>query len=122
MLAGPVVDQVWAALHDERPYDRELHVNALQALPGSLDRETHDQNGSQTSIRRPQASSPDSADGMTRQSTSALIKSPGRSEPSVPDLCTLVVRERTRSRQDGREFFRSSRLLRAGARSKHRAR
>src|SRR5487761_1419089 len=28
MLAGPVVDQVWGALHDERAYDRERHLAA----------------------------------------------------------------------------------------------
>jgi hypothetical protein len=39
MLAGPVVDQVWGALHDERPYDRERHLDALRALPGSWERE-----------------------------------------------------------------------------------
>jgi hypothetical protein len=39
MLAGPVVDQVWGAVHDERPYDRERHLRALRALPGSWERE-----------------------------------------------------------------------------------
>jgi hypothetical protein len=39
MLAGPAVEQIWSALHDERPYDRERHVAALQALPGSWERE-----------------------------------------------------------------------------------
>jgi hypothetical protein len=39
MLARPVSDQIWAALHDERPYERERHVAALQALPGSWERE-----------------------------------------------------------------------------------
>lgn len=39
MLASPVVDQVWGALHDRRPYDQERHVAALQALPGSWERE-----------------------------------------------------------------------------------
>lgn len=39
MLAGPVVDQVWGALHDERAYDRERHLAALRALPGSWERE-----------------------------------------------------------------------------------
>lgn len=39
MLAGPVAEQIWGALHDERPYDRERHVAALQALPGSWERE-----------------------------------------------------------------------------------
>jgi hypothetical protein len=39
MLGRPVSDQVWAALHDERPYDRELHVAALRALPVSWELE-----------------------------------------------------------------------------------
>jgi hypothetical protein len=39
MLGRPVSDQVWAALHDERPYDRERHVAALRALPGSWEQE-----------------------------------------------------------------------------------
>jgi Domain of unknown function (DUF1841) len=39
MLAGPVVEQIWGALHDERPYERERHVAALQALPRSWERE-----------------------------------------------------------------------------------
>jgi len=32
MLGRPVSDQVWEALHEERPYDRERHVAALRAL------------------------------------------------------------------------------------------
>jgi hypothetical protein len=39
MLGRLVSDQVWEALHDERPYDRERHVAALDALPGSWERE-----------------------------------------------------------------------------------
>jgi hypothetical protein len=39
MLASPVVDQIWGALHDERPYDRDRHVGALHALPASWERE-----------------------------------------------------------------------------------
>jgi hypothetical protein len=39
MLSRPVSDQVWAALHDERPYDPERHVAALRELPGSWERE-----------------------------------------------------------------------------------
>jgi len=39
MLARPVSDQIWEALHDERPYDLERHVAALKALPGSWERE-----------------------------------------------------------------------------------
>jgi hypothetical protein len=39
MLGRLVSDQVWEALHDERPYDHERHVAALDALPGSWERE-----------------------------------------------------------------------------------
>jgi len=39
MLGRPVSEQIWAALHDERPYDHDRHVAALQALPGSWERE-----------------------------------------------------------------------------------
>jgi hypothetical protein len=39
MLARPVSDQIWRALHDERPYERERHAAALQALPGSWELE-----------------------------------------------------------------------------------
>jgi Domain of unknown function (DUF1841) len=39
MLAAPVAQQVWGTLHEERPYDRDLHVAALQALPGSWEQE-----------------------------------------------------------------------------------
>lgn len=39
MLGRPVSEQVWEALHEERPYDLERHVAALQALPGSWERE-----------------------------------------------------------------------------------
>jgi Domain of unknown function (DUF1841) len=39
MLARPVSEQIWGALHDERPYDHERHVAALQALPASWERE-----------------------------------------------------------------------------------
>jgi hypothetical protein len=39
MLAGPVAEQLWGALHDQRPYDHERHVAALDALPGSWERE-----------------------------------------------------------------------------------
>lgn len=48
MLGRPVSDLVWEALHDERPYDRERHVAALQALPGSWERERM----TRTAIRR----------------------------------------------------------------------
>lgn len=39
MLGRPVSDQVWSAVHDERPYDGERHVAALRALPGSWERQ-----------------------------------------------------------------------------------
>ena len=39
MLGRPVTDQIRAALHDHRPYDSARHVAALQALPGSWERE-----------------------------------------------------------------------------------
>jgi hypothetical protein len=39
MLGRPVSDQIWAALHGKRPYDRGRHVAALRALPGSWERE-----------------------------------------------------------------------------------
>ena len=39
MLGRLVSDQVWEALHEERPYDREHHVAALRALPGPWERE-----------------------------------------------------------------------------------
>ena len=39
MLGRPVSDQVWEALHNERPYDREQHLAGLRALPGSWERE-----------------------------------------------------------------------------------
>lgn len=39
MLGRPMTDQIWAALHNKQPYDRERHVAALRALPGSWERE-----------------------------------------------------------------------------------
>jgi Domain of unknown function (DUF1841) len=39
MLSRPVSEQVWAAWHDQTPYDRAHHVAALRALPGSWERE-----------------------------------------------------------------------------------
>jgi len=48
MLGRPVGDQVWEALHNERPYDREQHMAALRALPGSWERERT----TKTAIRR----------------------------------------------------------------------
>lgn len=48
MLSRPVTDQVWGALHDEQPYDRERHVAALRALPGSWEQERV----SRTSMKR----------------------------------------------------------------------
>jgi Domain of unknown function (DUF1841) len=39
MLGRPVAAQVWEAWHDERAYDRDAHVAALDALPESWERE-----------------------------------------------------------------------------------
>lgn len=39
MLGRAVSDQVWAALHEDVGYDRDRHVSALRALPGSWERE-----------------------------------------------------------------------------------
>jgi hypothetical protein len=39
MLGRPVLEQIWAALHEKLPYDRERHVVALRALPGSWEEE-----------------------------------------------------------------------------------
>ncbi len=39
MLAAPVAQQVWGTLHEKRPYDRDVHVAALEALPGSWEEE-----------------------------------------------------------------------------------
>jgi hypothetical protein len=39
MLGRPVSDQVWRALHDERPYDRERHIATLRTLPGTWEQE-----------------------------------------------------------------------------------
>jgi hypothetical protein len=39
MLGRPVSDQIWAALREAGPYDRDRHVAALQALPESWERE-----------------------------------------------------------------------------------
>ena len=39
MLSRPVSEQVWAAMHEQRPYDLAAHVAALRALPGSWERE-----------------------------------------------------------------------------------
>jgi len=37
MLGSAVTEQIWAATHEQRPYDREEHMRALTALPGSWD-------------------------------------------------------------------------------------
>jgi hypothetical protein len=50
MLAAPVAQQVWGAWHEERPYDRALHVAALQALPGSWERERTTTTGSRRHV------------------------------------------------------------------------
>jgi hypothetical protein len=39
MLGRPVAAQVWEAWNDERAYDRDAHVAALRALPGTWERE-----------------------------------------------------------------------------------
>jgi Domain of unknown function (DUF1841) len=39
MLARPVSEQIWGALHEQRPYDHDRHLAALQALPGAWERE-----------------------------------------------------------------------------------
>jgi hypothetical protein len=39
MLGRPVAAQVWEAWHDERAYDRDAHIAALNALPDSWERE-----------------------------------------------------------------------------------
>jgi hypothetical protein len=39
MLAGPAAGQVWEAWHEQRAYDRAQHLAALNALPGSWERE-----------------------------------------------------------------------------------
>jgi hypothetical protein len=39
MLGRPVAAQVWEAWHDERAYDHDAHVAALDALPDSWERE-----------------------------------------------------------------------------------
>jgi hypothetical protein len=39
MLGRPVAAQVWEAWIDERAYDREAHVGALRALPGTWEQE-----------------------------------------------------------------------------------
>jgi hypothetical protein len=39
MLGRTMSDQIWAAFHDEQPYDRERHIAELRALPGSWERE-----------------------------------------------------------------------------------
>jgi hypothetical protein len=39
MLMRSASNQVWAALHDEQPYDRDRHIAELHALPGSWERE-----------------------------------------------------------------------------------
>ncbi len=39
MLGGAMSEQVWAAWHDQRPYDRDRHLAVLHALPGSWERD-----------------------------------------------------------------------------------
>ncbi|HXV04342.1 MAG TPA: DUF1841 family protein [Solirubrobacterales bacterium] len=42
MIAAPLADQIWATLNEERPYDRQRHLAALAALPGSWERQRAD--------------------------------------------------------------------------------
>ena len=83
MLAGPVVDQVWGALHDERAYDRERHLAALRALPGSWERERTTRTAANRHDDAPKQARR-AARTARRQSASALINPPGRSDPRVP--------------------------------------
>lgn len=39
MLGGAMSAQIWGALHEQREYDREVHVAALAALPESWERQ-----------------------------------------------------------------------------------
>jgi hypothetical protein len=39
MLCRPVSDHIWAALHEDEPYDRARHVAALRALPETWEQE-----------------------------------------------------------------------------------
>ena len=50
MLAAPVAQQVSGTLHEERPYDRDFHVAALQALPGSWERERATRTGARVQV------------------------------------------------------------------------
>jgi hypothetical protein len=50
MLAAPVAQQVWGTLHEERPYDRALHVAALHALPGSWEQERATRTGARLHV------------------------------------------------------------------------
>lgn len=59
MLAAPIIEQIHATLHDGEEYDRERHLAALAALPGSWKRRrTHrtlkrnDPRGRHTARRR----------------------------------------------------------------------
>lgn len=40
MLGFCVSGQLWSALHERREYDRDAHLRALAALPGSFDAES----------------------------------------------------------------------------------
>lgn len=39
MLASAMSAQIWSALHEQQPYDHADHVAALNALPGSWERQ-----------------------------------------------------------------------------------
>ena len=41
MLAAPIAEQIHATLHDGKEYDRDRHLPALAALPGSWGAAAH---------------------------------------------------------------------------------
>jgi hypothetical protein len=63
MLARPVSEQIWGALHDEPPHDHERHVAALKGAPGLLGAGAHGQDLGKAPRRRPQAGSSGGASG-----------------------------------------------------------
>jgi hypothetical protein len=64
MLCRPVSEQIWDTLHDRRPYDREAHLAALRALPGTWERE-------RAQVTRPTIASHDDARKQARQKARA---------------------------------------------------
>ena len=80
MLAAPVAQQIWGTLHEERPYDRDLHVAALEALPGSWEEERATGTGRAASRRRAQGRSPGGAvDSPTTSSLRTVSSDPSTS-------------------------------------------